>query len=113
MRIQEMRSGLPHLRKKLSPDTQDNFFAERIAKEAFIEALSDFITSDEPEVIACDIDQATWSVVSFARVEACGLTYAQAAKLIDDLEANDVAGLCLITDSAASKILKRPSQNSR
>lgn len=104
MRIQEMRSGLPHLRKKLAVGHQNNFFAEKIAKEAFIESLIEFIESDEPEVIPCDIEQGVWSVVSFDRVEANGLTYAQAANLIDELEANGVAGLCIVTDAAAKHI---------
>jgi hypothetical protein len=101
MRIQEMRSGLPHLRKKLAVGHQNNFFAEKIAKEAFIESLIEFIESDEPEVIPCDIEQDVWSVVSFDRVEATGLAYAQAAKLIDELDAKRVAGLCIVTDAAA------------
>lgn len=104
MRIQEMRSGLPHLRKKLVVGHQNNFFAEKIAKEAFIESLTEFIESDEPEVVPCDIGQGIWSVVSFDKVEAHGLTYGQAARLSDDLEASGVKGLCIVTDAAASHI---------
>jgi hypothetical protein len=106
MRIQEMRSGLPHLRKKLAVGQQNNFFAERRAKEAFIESLSEFIESDEPEVIGCDIEQPMWSVVSFDRVESSGLTYTQAAQLIDELDANGGNGLCIVTDAAASHITR-------
>jgi len=102
MRIQEMRSGLPHLRKRRAVAGQNNFFGDRIAKEAFIESLSKFIESDEPEVIGCDIEQPIWSVVSFDKLEAGGLTYAQAAKLIGELDVNGVAGLCIVTDAAAS-----------
>lgn len=104
MRIQEMRSGLPHLRKKLVVGHQNNFFAEKIAKEAFIESLIEFIESDEPETAPCEIEQPAWSVVSFDKVEAAGLTYAQAAQLIDELDNRGVAGLCIVTDEAASKI---------
>jgi hypothetical protein len=99
-----MRSGFAHLQKKLAVGQQNNFFAAQIAKEAFIESLSEFIESDEPEVIGCDIEQPIWSVVSFERVESSGLTYMQAAELIDKLETNNVAGLCIVTDAAASHI---------
>lgn len=104
MRIQEMRSGLPHLRKRRVAAAQNNFFVERIAKEAFIESLIEFIESDEPEVIGSDIEQPIWSVVSFDRVEAGSLTYSQATQLIDELDAKRVAGLCIVTDAAASHI---------
>ncbi len=99
-----MRSGLPHLRKRRASVGHNNFFGDRIAKEAFIESLTEFIEADEPEVAVCEIDQPAWSVVSFARVEARGLTYAQATKFIDELDANRVAGLCIITDQAATHV---------
>jgi hypothetical protein len=104
MRIQEMRSGLPHLRKKVAAVRKENFFAAQIAKEAFIESLTEFIESDEPEAAVCEIEQPIWSVVSFDRVEVRNLTYSQAVKLVDELDAKHVAGLCIITDAAASKI---------
>lgn len=105
MRIQEMRSGFAHLRKRRAVAGQNNFFAAQIAKEAFIESLTEFIESDEPEAIGCEIDQPMWSVVSFDKVEAHGLTYAEATKLIDELNSNRVAGLCIIADDAAARIV--------
>lgn len=99
-----MRSGFAHLRKRRASVGHNNFFGDRIAKEAFIESLTEFIESDEPEVAVCEIDQPTWSVVSFDKVEAHGLTYAQATQLTDELNSNRVAGLCIVTDAAASHI---------
>lgn len=104
MRIQEMRSGLPHLRKKLAVGREENFFAAKIAREAFIESVSRFIESDEPEVIKSEIDRPIWAVVSFDKVEANGLTYEQAARLINELSEKGVNGLCIVTDAAASHI---------
>lgn len=101
-----MRSGLPHLRKKLAIGQPNNFFAAQMAKEAFIESLTEFVQSDEPEAAVCDIDQPMWSVVSFDKIEATGLTYAQAAKLLAELDANGVNGLCIVTNEAARKISK-------
>lgn len=99
-----MRSGFAHLRKRRAVAAQNNFFVERIAKEAFIESLIEFIESHEPEVIGSDIEQPMWSVVSFARVEAGSLTYSQATQLLNNLDAKRVAGLCIVTDAAASQI---------
>lgn len=100
-----MRSGFAHFRKKLAVGHQNNFFAERIAKEAFIESLTEFIETNEPEAAVCEIDQPAWSVVSFDKVEAGGLTYYQAVRLIDELDAEGVTGLCIVTDAAASHIV--------
>lgn len=105
MRIQEMRSGFAHLRKRRAAPSQDNFFAERIAKEAFIESLIEFIESDQPDTAACEIDQPAWSVVSFDKIEAQSLTYTQAKNLIDELDDRHVAGLCIVTDAAASHMV--------
>lgn len=99
-----MRSGLPHLRKRRASVGHNNFFGDRIAKEAFIESLTEFIEADEPEIDECEMDQPVWSVVSFDKVEARGLTYSQAVNLIDELDAKRVAGLCIVTDEAAAHI---------
>lgn len=111
MRIQEMRSGFAHLRKRRAVASQNHFFAERVAREAFIESLTEFIEMDEPKVIPCDISQEMWSVVSFDKVEAPGLTYSQAVKLINELEERHIAGLCIVTDAAALHIHPGRSSN--
>lgn len=93
MRIQEMRSGLAHLRKKDEP-------VER--KQQIIE--------DEPDErsvgrsAASELDEPRWSVVSFSQHEAGGLNYRQASRLIDELERYGITGLCIITDEAAARL---------
>ena len=57
----------------------------------------------EPRVRS-ELEKNQWSVVSFTGVEAGGLTYDQAARLIELLGENDIHGLCIITDAAALQI---------
>jgi hypothetical protein len=97
MRIQEMKSGMTHLKKKMPEEGRENFFEFREARD---------VVFDEPEPPAvedCDLDEPRWSVVSFDRIEAGGLTHAQAAKFVNELHLNNIPGLCLITDAAASR----------
>lgn len=51
-----------------------------------------------------ELDEPIWSVVSFDRCEASGLTYAAAAQKMAELDAGKVSGLCVVTDEAASRI---------
>jgi hypothetical protein len=51
-----------------------------------------------------ELDEPIWSVVSFDRCEASGLTYAAAAQKMAELDARKVSGLCVVTDEAASRI---------
>lgn len=96
-----MRSGTEHLKKKVHPDEPENFFEYREARDVVLEG------PDAPAApaIACELDEPHWSVVSFSQVEAGGLTYSKAARLLAELDASGVAGLCLITDDAARKAL--------
>ena len=45
-----------------------------------------------------------WSVVSFDKCEATNLTYELAAKKLSELAAAKVAGLCIVTDEAATRM---------
>lgn len=45
-----------------------------------------------------------WSVVSFDKCEASGLTYSEAVQRIAELDAQRIAGLCIVTNEAASRI---------
>jgi len=54
--------------------------------------------------VGSELDLPIWSVVSFDRCEASGLTFAEASKKLTELEAQKIAGLCLITAAAASRI---------
>lgn len=45
-----------------------------------------------------------WSVVSFDKCEASGLTYAVAIQRMAELDKRRIAGLCIVTDEAAARI---------
>ena len=51
-----------------------------------------------------DLNLPIWSVISFEKVEAHGLEYHDASKLIAELEAKGVPGLCIVTAEAASRV---------
>ena len=61
--------------------------------------------SDEKALSELDLSQ--WSVVSFDECEASGLTYAAAVKLLEELEASGVYGLCIVTAGVSSKVSKK------
>ncbi|CAN5366030.1 hypothetical protein BH10ACI3_BH10ACI3_21260 [soil metagenome] len=105
MKIQEMRSGILHLTKKM-----ENIRPEETFQMLGIEVpITDFdlgakLTRDS------ELEEPRWSVISFDQHEAGGLTYRQAADLMSELDANDIAGLCIVTDEAAARL---GDQNSR
>jgi hypothetical protein len=51
-----------------------------------------------------ELDEPMWSVVTFDRREASGLTYAEAVAKLKELELARTAGLCIVTDDAAGRI---------
>ena len=51
-----------------------------------------------------ELREAMWSVVSFDRCEASGLTYAQAEQKLGELQMQKVSGLCIVTDETAARI---------
>lgn len=53
-----------------------------------------------------ELDLPQWSVVSFDKLEGSGLNYSSAYDLLEELETRRVAGLCLVTDEAASRFDK-------
>lgn len=57
----------------------------------------------EAETIS-ELDSPIWSVISFERLEASGLTYAEAVRRMSELDAKKISGLCIVTDEAASHI---------
>lgn len=94
MLIQEMRSGLDHLPSKTSK----------------VEVSAAGLPARVSDDAASELKEARWSVVSFQRREAGGLTYRQAELFMEALDAGGVAGLCIVTDEAAERIT---DQNSR
>ena len=66
--------------------------------------MSEAAEKKESEINASELDSQLWSVVSFDKSEASGLTYHAAAALMAEKEAAGVYGLCIVTDEAASRI---------
>ncbi len=89
MRIQDMRSGIVHLTKRMDREGQENYPASAASVA-------------EAEV-SSELDEPRWSVVSFDKREAGGLTYRQAAELLGVHDKYGTHGLCIITDDAAKR----------
>ena len=51
-----------------------------------------------------ELDQPRWAVISFDRCEAGNLTYDAAGRLLAELEAKGVTGLCIVTDQVAARL---------
>ena len=97
MKIQEMRSGILHLNRRMENERRDNILEMPRVSEALPEPIL-------PSAPDSELEEPRWSVISFDRREAGGLTYNQAAMLLSELDAHDVAGLCIVTDDAAARI---------
>lgn len=102
MQIQEMKSGLVHLKKKVEEERPENIF-DIEPVPAMPAILADQPESSPAEPV-CELDEPRWSVVSFQGIEAGGLAYYQASALVHELDSHGVAGLCLVTDDAAARI---------
>ena len=64
----------------------------------------DLTPNDDVEIgSASELMQPIWSVISFDRLEAAGLTYGSALRKLDELGIQAVAGLCIVTDQAAAR----------
>ena len=108
MRIQDMRSGISHLSKRMESERRQNAFgtaaAPGLAPEPRVEPVPEL--PDLPPAlmqVASDLEAPVWSVVSFDKQEAGGLTYRQAAALVAELDGCGIHGLCVITDDAAKR----------
>jgi hypothetical protein len=102
MRIQEMKSGFSHLKKKMGIERPENYFAMHTLRDVMIDPETG---TESPLELVCELNDPQWSVVSFDKLEAGGLTYSQASALTDELNSLGVAGLCVVTDAAAFRIL--------
>ncbi len=68
------------------------------------------VSGDAAETdVGNELERQEWSVISFGRPEAKGLTYAEAVQLIADFEKRGIAGLCIVTDDAAERLAARSS----
>jgi hypothetical protein len=54
-----------------------------------------------------ELREAIWAVISFEKCEASGLTYAQAERKLSELEAQNISGLCIVTDEVAARIVDK------
>ncbi len=90
-----MRSGLAYLRRKTRERTAFD-------RSPWNTRVTEPETAVQPSVV-CELDQPIWTVVSFSQIEAGGMTYAQADKLMSELDVLGVAGLCITTDKAAAR----------
>ncbi len=66
--------------------------------------MSEAAEKKESELVQSELDLPQWSLVSFDKCEASGLTYRAAVDLMVQKEAAGVYGLCIVTDEAASKV---------
>ena len=48
-----------------------------------------------------------WSVITFDRCAASGLTYTEAAEKLEKLKAEKVSGLCIVTDEVAARLSEK------
>ncbi len=69
--------------------------------------MSEAAEKRESEPVRSDLDLPQWSLVSFDRCEASGLTYRAAIDLMAEKEAAGVYGLCIITNEAAGRVNTR------
>ena len=97
MKIQEMRSGILHLNRKMENERRDNILEMPRVNETATKPVL-------PSAPDGELNEPRWSVISFERREAVGLTYSKAAVLLSELDAHDVAGLCIVTNEAAARI---------
>lgn len=101
MRIQEMKSGFLHLKKKMENDRSQNYSNLPGNDDVGDEQEAEHI---QPWAADCELDKPLWSVVSFDKIEAGGLTYVRASELMDELNSHGITGLCIVTDEASSRM---------
>lgn len=53
-----------------------------------------------------ELEQATWSVITFEGVAVSNLTYQEARQWLDKLNEQKISGLCIVTDEAAVRMSK-------
>ncbi len=53
-----------------------------------------------------ELDARIWSLITFDRCAASGLTHWEAAEKLEKLKSEKVSGLCIVTDEAAARMPK-------
>ena len=64
----------------------------------------DHAANDFNEDSSNELRLPVWSVISFDKREAGGLTYAEAEEKLSVLETQRISGLCIVTDEVAARI---------
>lgn len=64
----------------------------------------EFALQETRVAAASELEEPRWSVVSFDGLAAAGLTYAQAVKVMAELDAEKITGLCIVTDEASANL---------
>ncbi len=85
----------------MGSERPDNLFDTRSARDAIVTQPTEHLP---PETPASELDEPSWSVISFKRTEAASLTYRQAIAAMNHLDSQGLAGLCIVTDEAAARL---------
>ncbi len=72
-----------------------------------VNVMNETKTINPPENQMSELREHIWTVVSFDKREAENLTYAEAEAKINELAAQKVSGLCILTNQAAAKIIQK------
>ena len=59
------------------------------------------------EDVSNELNERLWAVVSFEKCKAKDLTYPQAEQKLKQLEAENVSGLCIVTNEVAERVSKK------
>ena len=69
---------------------------------AMTEAVQESVQTETAEVT--ELEDRRWAVISFDKVEGGNLSYNEASRLLADLDARGVTGLCIVTDHVAARL---------
>ena len=61
-------------------------------------------SAESDEFFSSELAAPIWSVVSYEAVAISNLTYDEAIKWVEKLKAQNVSGLCIVTNEAAERI---------
>lgn len=67
------------------------------------ETVQDHVVT-ERDLRTDELAQPRWAVISFDGCEGSNLDYDNAARLLRELEAKGISGLCIVTDEAAARL---------
>lgn len=73
-------------------------------KSEEIKSEETIAAEDEPK---SELEMPIWSVITFDEIAASNLTYTEAAEKLEQLKAEKVSGLCVVTDETAARMTKK------